>query len=283
MIRQSMIALGVLCLLIGMACNFAIPGTIPISQPTPAAQHQSGPTATAIIVPTTAAAPAPGGTPTATPVAGPSVTVAIPVALPTDTPTLEPSQTQTASVTPTPFVEPAGCKRPPDDYARVIVNGAALNARTLWMLKYARSLYQGTIDFAGRAITQGSFNPGGVTASFGTHDGGGAVDLSVRDPRTGAVLRNEIPAAIRALRIAGFAAWLREVDELYDGSPIHIHAIAIGDAQLSPAARDQLTGPFGYFRGYNGLPKKDNVPVPDRHGGPIFCQWMLDMGYRDLR
>jgi hypothetical protein len=171
----------------------------------------------------------------------------------------------------------------------VRVNGETLNARTVWMLNYARTLYKGTsdpsvgIDFAGTAVTQGSFNPGGVAASFGTHDGGGAVDLSVLNRRTGAVLRSEIPAAIQALRIAGFAAWLRDVNALYKGSPIHIHAVAIGDAELSPAARDQLTGPFGYFRGYNGLPKTDNIPVPDGHGGPLFCQWMLDMGYRDLR
>jgi hypothetical protein len=265
MTRRPIAVFGLLCLLIGAACNFAIPGMISISQPTAAAQSQSEPTATLIIVPTMP--------PTAT------VMAAVLVAMPT----LVPSPMLVASVRPTPFVEPAGCERPPDDYARLLVNGARLNARTVWMLKHAQTLYKGTIDFAGRAITQGSFNPGGVAASFGTHDGGGAVDLSVLNPRTGAVLRSEIPAAIRALRIAGFAAWLREVDELYDGSPIHIHAIAIGDAELSPAARDQLTGPFGYFRGYNGLPKKDNIPVPDRHGGPIFCQWMLDMGYRDLR
>ncbi len=196
--------------------------------------------------------------------------------------TLVPSPA-TAQLSPTPFTEPAGCKRPPDDYTRLVVNGARLNARTLWMLRYAKTLYQGTIDFPGLAITQGSYNPGGVAASFGTHDAGGAVDLSVLNLRTGAVLRDELPTAIRALRIAGFAAWVREPDELYQGSPIHIHAIAIGDAQLSPAARDQLTGQFGYFLGYNGLPKTDNIPVPDKYGGPILCQWMLDLGYRDMR
>jgi hypothetical protein len=183
----------------------------------------------------------------------------------------------------TSFLEPVGCERPPDDYARVIVNGSKLNNRTVWMLRRAKALYKGTIEFAGWAVTQGSYNPGGVSASFGTHDAGGAVDLSVLNPRNGKVLRDELPDAIRSLRIAGFAAWVREPSELYAGSPIHIHAIAIGDVELSPAARDQLTGTFGYFRGYNGLPKKDNIPVADRHGGPIFCQWMIDMGYRDLR
>src|SRR5262249_49736127 len=135
-------------------------------------------------------------------------------------------------------------------------------------------------DFANYAITQGSYNPGGVTASFGTHDGGGAVDISVSNPRNGQVYGDEVPDAIRVLRIAGFAAWVREANELYKGSHIHIHAIAIGDRELSVAAQQQLTGTFGYFKGYNGLPQQNNIPIPDRHGGPIICQWMVDMGYR---
>jgi hypothetical protein len=147
------------------------------------------------------------------------------------------------------------------------------------MLKHAQTLYQGKIDFATVGVTQGSYNPGGVTASFGTHDGGGAVDISVADRRTGVILRTDFPAAIRALRIAGFAAWVREPNELYAGSPIHIHAIAVGDAELSPAAKDQLTGTFGYFLGYNGLPQTNNKPIADRYGGPILCQWMANMGF----
>jgi hypothetical protein len=247
-----------LCLVVGAACNLA-------STAVSAADLQDTPTP--LVLPPTSA-------PISTDV---SATDNTPI------PTLVPSPTLPPSSTPLPFVEPAGCQRPPDTYTRVIINGAKLNARTLWMLKHAQALYNGKLNFTGWGITQGSYNPGGVAASFGTHDAGGAVDLSVLDPRTGAVLRNEIPAAVRALRIAGFAAWLREANELYQGSPIHIHAIAIGDAELSPAARDQLTGTFGYFRGYNGLPKTDNIPVPDRHGGPVFCQWMLDVGYHDLR
>jgi hypothetical protein len=196
-----------------------------------------------------------------------------------------PTQTRTIpTIQPTVQInEPVGCQRPPDDYTRLIINGEKLNYRTVWMLKHAQQLYGGPIDFAGKAITQGSYNPGGVAASFGTHDGGGAVDIAVKDLRTGAVLRNELPSAIRALRITGFAAWVREPDELYQGSPIHIHAIAIGDAELSTAAKDQLTGTFGYFLGYNGLPQTNNIPIADRHGGPILCKWMRDMGYRDMR
>jgi hypothetical protein len=154
-----------------------------------------------------------------------------------------------------------------------------LNARTIAMLEQAQSVYGGSHEFL-KGITQGSYNLG-VEASFGTHDGGGAVDLSMRDlTNWHHVLYEEAEQMIGALRRAGFAAWVRDVDVLYPGSPVHIHAIAIGDADLSPAAQDQLTGDVGYFRGYNGLP--DN-PQPDTHGGPILCPWMVEAGYRDLR
>ena len=110
------------------------------------------------------------------------------------------------------------------------------------------------------------------------------MDLSVLHRGTYTVLWDDIGPLIHALRVAGFAAWLREYGELYPDSPIHIHAIAIGDRELSPAAREQLTGPAGYFRGYNGLPvAKNETPEPDRYGGPILCQWMIHLGYQDLR
>jgi hypothetical protein len=156
------------------------------------------------------------------------------------------------------------------------INGHRLNARTVEMLAYAQSIYGGVIDITGDAITQGSYTDA-VEASFGTHAGGGAVDISVMKPGTYQILHEDIEPLIAALRLAGFAAWYRDFDELYPGSPVHIHAIAIGDQELSWAARSQLDGPFGYFLGYNGLP--GNTPVRDRHGGPILCDWMLNMGY----
>jgi hypothetical protein len=85
------------------------------------------------------------------------------------------------------------------------------------------------------------------------------------------------------MRIAGFAAWLRDFDELYPGSPIHIHAIAIGDAELSEAASEQIDGPFGYLRGYNGLPQDSGVPLPDTSGDLVVCPWMTVLGYDDMR
>jgi hypothetical protein len=199
---------------------------------------------------------------------------------PTVTPTFTLTTTQTLTPTITPTPEPFGCQAPPDDYERVEVNGWVLNRRTLAMLEHAALLYGGELEITGYAITQGSYHDN-VAASFGTHNGGGAVDLSVIRKGVWEVLYDDIEPLIRALRSAGFAAWLRDLDELYPGSPIHIHAIAIGDRELSQAAIDQLTGPRGYFYGLTAIPYGD--PAFDRHGGPILCQWMIDLGYRDLR
>ena len=207
-----------------------------------------------------------------------------PIVLITDTqalPTLTPTPTANPSATPT--LEPLGCQKPPEDYTRVEVNGWILNQRTLVMLAHAQELYGGEQEITGYAITQGSYTAS-ESASFGTHSGSGAVDLSILRRDTYIVLWEDVEPLLRALRTAGFAAWLREPDELYAGSPIHIHAIAIGDQELSVAAEEQLTGAAGYFRGYSGLPlTADGVPTPDRYGSPILCQWMIELGYRDLR
>ncbi|MCJ7624312.1 MAG: LysM peptidoglycan-binding domain-containing protein, partial [Anaerolineaceae bacterium] len=96
------------------------------------------------------------------------------------------------------------------------------------------------------------------------------------------VLYTEIYPLILALRTAGFAAWFRDFDELYDGSPVHIHAVAIGDKQLSEPAAQQLDGEYGYFYGYSGLPASNWYPSEDRYGGPIYCNWMSEMGYPDV-
>lgn len=174
--------------------------------------------------------------------------------------------------------EPVGCLQPSDDYSRITINDHKINQRTYDMLAYAQTLYGGQIDLTGRAITQGSYTTV-VEASFGTHAGGGAVDLSVMAPGTYTILSDEIEPLVQALRLAGFAAWYRDFNALYEGSPPHIHAIAIGDRELSLAAREQLAGPFGYFWGYDGLPQDDSVAHRDPHGGPILCEWMITMGY----
>lgn len=210
-----------------------------------------------------------------------------PTAYFTETPTPPaPTTTATASTTAAPTVtstpEPFGCLKPPEDYTRVVVNGQVVNRRTLAMLEQAQALYGGELEITGYAITQGSYTDA-VSASFGTHSGGGAVDLSVLRRDTFIVLWDDIPLLIRALRAAGFAAWLREYGELHPGSPYHIHAIAVGDAELSFAAQGQLTGEAGYFRGFSGLTDANGLPTPDRYGEPVICGWMIELGYGDMR
>ena len=197
--------------------------------------------------------------------------------LPKSTATNIPTQTNT------PFPEPDGCSRPLDDMTIIEINRQKLNQRTFSMLQYAAELYGGPIDIAGSAITQGSYTSS-EPLSFGTHSGGGAVDISIIDKSSGnwVVLWDEIEPLIYSLRVAGFAAWLREYGELKPDSPIHIHAVAIGDSELSPNAAEQLTGPYGYFLGFTGIPQENGIPVEDRHGGPLVCKWMWEMGHSDM-
>jgi len=201
---------------------------------------------------------------------------------PVSTVSVNATPTSSTSTTPLPSPTPEiDCMQPSDNFDRITINGFVLNTRTYEMLKYAAELYQGPIDITSSAITQGSYS-NAVDASFGTHAGGGAVDLSVMAPGTYDILYDEIEPLVTALRVAGFAAWFRDFNELYEGSPVHIHAIAIGDMELSPAAQEQLIGNDGYFLGYNGLPNNDGEPVPDPHGGPIICPWMIALGYPEM-
>ena len=87
-------------------------------------------------------------------------------------------------------------------------------------------------------IVQGSYNTGGVSASSGTHDGGGVVDLTAFD----------WAKKVRALRAVGFAAWHRPTLPGVWGE--HIHAVMIGNKNLAPAAARQVTA---YRNGRDGL------------------------------
>src|SRR5438128_2912156 len=94
-------------------------------------------------------------------------------------------------------------------------------------------------------VVQGSYNKGGVSASAGTHDGGGVVD----------VLEWDHERKVRALRSVGFAAWWRPtLPGKWKG---HIHAVLIGNEKLAPAAQRQVTA---YRNGRDGL--KGNLVDP---------------------
>ncbi len=207
-----------------------------------------------------------------------------PLPLSTNTPTVRPSQaTLTAQPTygmPNPDLSLA-CTRPPDDMTRVQINGETINARTLWMLKLAQHLYGGPGSIL--RVAQGSCKPG-LKESFGTHDGDGAVNVSIRNPaKLDEALWDEAPKMAIAMRKAGFASWYRPTGMFGPDSGAHIHAIAIGDPELSPAAHRQIDGLEGYLRGLDGVIPEYGGPHPDSLGEPVICTWTLEMGYKDLR
>ncbi|MER7361622.1 peptidoglycan-binding domain-containing protein [Nonomuraea wenchangensis] len=121
---------------------------------------------------------------------------------------------------------------------RVSVGGSVLNTRTRDMLAEAKRVLGRDFE-----LDQGSYNPGGDPTSVGTHDGGGVVDISVEGMN--AATRT---AVVRALRLVGFAAWLRSPQQ--GDWPWHIHAVAISDTDLSSQAQHQVGD---YYLGLNGL------------------------------
>ncbi|HEY7596079.1 MAG TPA: peptidoglycan-binding protein [Actinophytocola sp.] len=121
---------------------------------------------------------------------------------------------------------------------RLSSHGATMNARTKAMLAKAEDRLGRTLT-----ITQGSYNPGGDPSSAGTHDGGGVLDISVRNMSTSTQTK-----VVRTLRQVGFAAWRRTPSQ--GDWPFHIHAVAISDTDMSPAAQHQVGD---YYLGRNGL------------------------------
>ena len=147
-------------------------------------------------------------------------------------------------------------KAPPSDYHRVTFRGGQMNVRTKVLLQRAEIYWKGGATFS---VTQGSYHTG-VAASAGTHDGGGALDLSVRGKS-----QAQINQMVKALRQAGFAAWQRTPA---DGFAPHIHAIAIGDRQAASLAKSQVQK---YFAGRNGL--ANNGPDRNRAVGRPYPTW----------
>jgi hypothetical protein len=132
--------------------------------------------------------------------------------------------------------------------ARIVWRGKALNKRTVAMIEAAEKLYKSKF-----ALLQGSYNKGGVAASAGTHDGGGAVDIDVASKSAA-----QRVAVVKAMRQVGFAAWLRTPAQ--GNWPYHVHAIAVGDKDLSRGAAHQVAE---YRRKRNGLANrgKDTGPA----------------------
>lgn len=134
-------------------------------------------------------------------------------------------------------------------YARVTYGGRTVNKRTREMLERAEvKLNRNGQDLP---LAQGSYSSS-VGASAGTHSGGGAVDILSGDWNIA-----------KALREVGFAAWVRTPSEGPWG--YHIHAVAIGDREMSSAARNQVAA---YFAGRNALANNRADSAPSWVGRP---------------
>lgn len=102
-------------------------------------------------------------------------------------------------------------------------------------------------------ITQGNYNPGGVAASAGTHDGGGVFDLPSWDHQH----------KLKVIKDLGGWGWLRRAIPGLWGE--HIHFGITNHGTLSAGARSQQVA---YFARRNGLKSnlRDNSyraePVP---------------------
>jgi hypothetical protein len=153
---------------------------------------------------------------------------------------------------------------PFDPYDRRSWRGVVANLRTIEMLEITE--LRGLGSLTPLSIPQGSYTTG-VSASGGTHSGGGALDISVKGLSSA-----ERDRVVRELRETSFAAWYRPY--LAGVWPAHIHAIAIGDKELSDQAAWQVSE---YRAGRNGLANQgpDNGPDVPIH---VYRQ-DIDMSY----
>jgi hypothetical protein len=92
---------------------------------------------------------------------------------------------------------------------------------------------------------QGSYNRGGVAQSGGTHDLGGAIDVSICPAGSNV---NKADLIVKTLRQFGWAAWHRTPAQGDWGH--HIHAVDSGDRDLSEGAARQVAE---YRQGFDGL------------------------------
>lgn len=112
-------------------------------------------------------------------------------------------------------------------------------------------------------IMQGSWSTG-VAASAGTHAGGGALDISIKDANGNLIPESEQVRRVHAGRAAGFRMWRRTPAE---GFVFHAHGILAGDPLVSPSAAAQLGQ---WDAGLNGLADHgpDDDPVDVAAGRP---------------
>lgn len=155
---------------------------------------------------------------------------------------------------------------------RVAVDGGVVSRRVLLLVNEAYR--RAGILQSKRWITQGSYNPGGVSASGGTHAGGGAVDL-----RTRYLSAAEIDRLVFELRVlCGGPVWYRAPEHGWTKTGPHIHAIVRDEPGLSPSAAWQVAE---YDAGRNGL--SGGSTGPDYHPRPKWQPFVISSFARVTR
>jgi hypothetical protein len=140
------------------------------------------------------------------------------------------------------------------DYTRVSL-GKDSSGRPLVLNQRTLDMFREVERLIGRELTivQGSYRAGnGASASAGTHDGGGVIDV-----RTYNLTVAERNAMIEHARMVGFAAWYRTKAQGFDP---HSHWNAIGDEDMPVSAQNQVTQ---YKHGLNGLASYGDDDGPD--------------------
>lgn len=122
--------------------------------------------------------------------------------------------------------------------------GCVLNERTADMLLWVEER-SGLTMHVGQGSYKGNGGGAKVGASGATHDGGGAVDLSIRW-----FSKHDRKIIVETCKDAGFAAWHRPQNWDRRGGTEHAHLVAIGDRELSSSAAWQVSE---YLAGRTGL------------------------------
>ena len=133
--------------------------------------------------------------------------------------------------------------------------GKRLNYGTYYLMKAANKMLHSSRYGKERedvTITQGSYNGGGVAASAGTHDAGGAVDITSYNSKN----------RLTVFRKLGMALWLRTSSQ--GPWPEHMHGIVDGDGTASAGAKRQVEA---YHNRRNGLA---NNAMDDGPQVPVF-------------
>lgn len=149
-------------------------------------------------------------------------------------------------------------------YDRVEFRGHQMNARDAAMHLESERRFGATVY-----ISQGGFNPGGVAASGGAHDLGGALDWSLVGMSAKRKKRWD-----HAVKDTGWCAWHRDyVAGLW---PEHEHGVARGCHNLSPVAAAQVPAFDDRKNGLvSNLPDPSYRPVPKREFD--YQQWKSNL------